>query len=90
MWTMHTLPRRNLLVLQDQQRIRQGKGKLEDLKTLEEISQDDWDHAGYDHLRACGRCSLADQNALQKFRGEWKSTSRAGRRSDAVEAVGAH
>lgn len=72
------------------QRIRQGKGKLEDLKTLEDISKT------IGIMPGTTICGLADgaawpiKNALQKFRGELEEYIKSGRRSDAVEAVGAH
>lgn len=72
------------------QRIRQGRGKLEDLKTLEDISKT------IGIMPGTTICGLADgaawpiKNALQKFRGELEDYIKSGRRSDAKEAMAAH
>ena len=71
-------------------RIRQGKGRLEDLKTLEDISK------SIGIMPGTTICGLADgaawpiKNALQKFRGELEEYITSGRRTEAVEFVGAH
>ncbi len=72
------------------QRIREGRGKLSDLETLEQIS------SSIGIIPGTTICGLADgaawpiKNALKKFRPEFESYIREGRKTSMREVVGAH
>lgn len=71
-------------------RIREGRGKLDDLKTLEDISK------SIGIMPGTTICGLADgaawpiKNALQKFRPELEEYIKSGRKTEDREAVAAH
>jgi NADH-quinone oxidoreductase subunit F len=72
------------------ERLRNGQGRLEDLKTLDEVG----DNMGI--MPGTTICGLADgagwpvKNAIRKFRGELEQYIRRGEKSRVPEMVGAH
>ena len=77
-------------MLKIMERFRHGQGRLEDLKILEEVG----DRIGI--IPGTTICGLADgagwpvKTAIRKFRGEFEQYLRDGRRSTALQMVGAH
>ena len=71
-------------------RMRRGRGRMEDLDILKEIA----DSIGI--IPGTTICGLADgaawpvKNAITKFRAEFEETIRSGRKTDETVLVGAH
>jgi NADH-quinone oxidoreductase subunit F len=71
-------------------RMRRGKGRIEDLNILAEVGN------GMGIMPGTTICGLADgagwpvKNAIQKFRGEFEEYIRSGKRSQELALVGAH
>ena len=72
------------------ERMRRGRGRMEDLDILKEIA----DSIGI--IPGTTICGLADgaawpvKNAITKFRAEFEETIRSGRKTDETVLVGAH